>query len=40
MPEEIARGPDAEAPELLRPALTDALEKLDGHVQAQSARLP
>ena len=39
MPEEIARGADAEPLQLLRPPLADTLEELDGHVQAEGARL-
>ncbi len=39
VPEKVARGADAESLELLRPALTDALEELDGHVESEGAGL-
>ena len=37
VPQEVAGGADAEPLELLRPALADALEELDGHVQSEGA---
>ena len=37
VPEEVPRGADAEPLELLRPALADALEELDGRVEPEGA---